>query len=135
MDWIPPTLLGKWQLLTCTMGLFNVVQNFITLNLTQRVYNNVPKNEITPLQARTFSAWTLMSVVVRFYAAYNIHEKRVYDMALFSYLIAFGHFVSEILIFRTARPGPVLSTVVVATTSLVWMLSQYKFYVGTPLIV
>jgi hypothetical protein len=27
---------------------------------------------------------------------------RVYDMALFSYLIAFGHFSSEVLIFRTA---------------------------------
>lgn len=39
-------------------------------------------------------------------------------MTLLSFLIAFGHFSSEILIFRTAKlPGPVLSTVIVSSAS------------------
>jgi hypothetical protein len=43
----------------------------------------------------------------------------IYDMTLLSFLIAFGHFASEILIFRTAKiPGPVLSTVIVSSASL-----------------
>lgn len=83
---------------------------------------------VTALQARTFAVWTLTSAVVRLYAAYNIQNKAcvrphlaqprehlnlrepffplriasVYDIALFTYLIAFGHFSSELLIFRTA---------------------------------
>lgn len=80
---------------------------------------------------------------------------RVYDLALFSYLFAFGHFGSEIFFFGTANLlGPVLSTVVVSSKlalplvstytlllgclcgpdhpvafSLAWMLTQYDFYV------
>ena len=45
----------------------------------------------------------------------------LYDMAFLSYLIAFGHFSSEILIFRSCKMGPVLSTVIVA--------SEFKFLV------
>jgi len=40
----------------------------------------------------------------------------IYDMALLTYLFAFAHFSSEILIFRTARISiPVLSPVIVAS--------------------
>ncbi|KAH7884519.1 Erg28 like protein-domain-containing protein [Phlebopus sp. FC_14] len=123
-------LLPKWQLLVATMAVFNTIQNFATLKLTRRLYTGVPPSSITALQARTFAVWTLTSAVVRGYAAYNIHNKIIYDMALFTYLIAFGHFTSELLIFRTAKLNvPVLSPVVVSTTSLIWMLQQYAFYV------
>ena len=77
--------------------MFNSLQNFITLDLTKRLYNRTATGEedsstciryaghlttrsfflfpVTPLQARTFAAWTLVSAVVRFYAAYNINSK------------------------------------------------------------
>nr|GAT60811.1 Erg28-like protein [Mycena chlorophos] len=113
------------------MAVFNSLQNFATLKLTRRIYNNIPAASVTPLQARTFAVWTLTSAVVRGYAAYHLNNKIVYDMTLFTYLIAFGHFASELLIFRTATPNPgVISPVVVSTTSLVWMFLQYDFYVG-----
>ena len=75
-------------------------------------------------------------------------------MALLTYLFAFAHFSSEILIFRTAKISiPVITPVIVASayhfflrilrdlttvlsrdpffvaTSLVWMILQYDFYV------
>ncbi|TEB34651.1 Erg28-like protein [Coprinellus micaceus] len=120
--------LAYWQLLVATTAVFNSLQNFITLDLTKRLYNRTAT--VTPLQARTFAAWTLVSAVVRFYAAYNINSKPIYDMALFTYLIAFGHFSSELLIFRSAKilPG-VISPVIVSTTSLIWMFQQYEYYV------
>lgn len=74
----------------------------------------------------------------------------MYDMALFTYLIAFGHFTSELLIFRTAKVNPgVISPVIVASafnmvfnvsstsnahdtaSTLIWMTTQYDFYVTT----
>lgn len=84
--------------------------------------------------------------------------RRIYDIAMFTYLFAFFHFGSELLIFRSARFAPAnLSPVVVssksrrpilcharrghddpagsyspvlpAATSLIWMFTQYKFYV------
>lgn len=120
--------LAYWQLLVATTAVFNSVQNFVTLKLTKRIYNKTPL--VTPLQARTFAVWTLVSAVVRFYAAYHINNKPVYDMALFTYLIAFGHFSSELLIFRTAGLNPgTISPCIVSTTSLIWMFQQYDFYV------
>ncbi|KAJ7727284.1 hypothetical protein DFH07DRAFT_851864 [Mycena maculata] len=123
--WLP-----TWQLVVAVMAVFNSAQNFATLSLTRRIYNNIPSATVTPLQARTFAAWTLTSAVVRAYAAYHLNEKIVYDMALFTYLIAFAHFASELLIFRTATPNAgVISPVLVSTTSLIWMFSQYDYYV------
>ncbi|TFY69997.1 hypothetical protein EVJ58_g121 [Rhodofomes roseus] len=122
--WLP-----TWQLIVAVMAAFNTAQNFATIKLTRRIYNTASQ-PVTPLQARTFAIWTLTSAAIRLYAAYYINVKPVYDLALFSYLFAFGHFGSEIFFFGNAKlPGPVLSTVIVSTFSLAWMLSQYDFYV------
>ncbi|KAI0087296.1 Erg28 like protein-domain-containing protein [Irpex rosettiformis] len=123
-----PGILPKWLLLVSAMAIFNTVQNFTTTKLTHRLYNRLPI--VAPVQARTFAVWTLMSAVVRFYTAYDIHNKTLYDMSLLSFLIVFGHFTSEIFVFRTAKlNGPVISPLIVGTTSLVWMITQYDFYV------
>jgi hypothetical protein len=55
------------------MAIFNTLQNFLTIKLTRRVYNNVAA--VTPLQARTFAIWTLTAAVVRFYCAYKVYDK------------------------------------------------------------
>ena len=74
---------------------------------------------------------------------------RLYDISLLSFLIVFGHFTSEILVFRTAAiNGPAMSPLIVGSecssytavyreadsyariaTSLVWMIVQYDYYV------
>jgi len=38
---LPPSLLAKWQLLVASAAVFNTFQNFMTLKLTRRIYNNV----------------------------------------------------------------------------------------------
>ncbi|KAH9068441.1 Erg28-like protein [Lactarius deliciosus] len=121
-----------WQMIVAATAVFNTLQNFVTLRFTRRLYNNVSAAEpVTSLQARTFGIWTLTASVVRFYAAYNIHNKAIYDITIFTYLFAFAHFSSEIFIFRTARIQiPVLSPVIVSTVSLIWMISQYDFYIN-----
>ncbi|KAK7454644.1 ergosterol biosynthesis protein [Stygiomarasmius scandens] len=123
--WLP-----YWQLVVATTALFNTVQNFLTLKLTKRIYSRSP-DAVNALQARTFAIWTLTSAVVRAYAAYHIHEKSVYDITMFTYLIAFGHFSSEFFIFRTTRfNAPVISPFIVSVGSLVWMFTQYDYYVS-----
>ncbi|KAK7690795.1 hypothetical protein QCA50_005895 [Cerrena zonata] len=122
-------LLPKWQLFIAVVAALNTVQNFATLKFTKRVYSKKPA-EVTALQARTFAVWTLLSAVVRFYAAYHIHDKSIYDITFISYLIAFGHITSELLIFGTGGTKfPSLSPLIVSSTSLVWMFTQYDFYV------
>lgn len=85
---------------------------------------------VTPLSARTFGTWTLLASLVRLYGAYHIHEPAVYELCIWTYVIAWGHFMSEWWVFGSARwtrglAGPV----VIANVSLVWMLMQWGWYV------
>lgn len=66
------------------------------------------------LSSRTFGTWTFMASVLRLYAAYNITNPVVYDLAIWSYVIAGWHFLSEWLIFGTASyvwpvPSPLVN--------------------------
>jgi hypothetical protein len=82
---------------------------------------------------------------VRAYTAYNIANPQLYDICIWSYALAGAHFVSEWLVFGTARwveEPPYLrranrgyslgaglaGPLVVSSTSLLWMFTQRGFY-------
>jgi hypothetical protein len=89
-----------------------------------------PGSPATPLSARTFGTWTLLQAIVRLYAAYNIHNPSMYQLAMWTYAIAFGHFASEWLYFKTARFGEALAPpVLISTGSLIWMWWSWSSYV------
>ncbi|KAI5788372.1 erg28p [Geopyxis carbonaria] len=123
-------VLPKWLLFISAVAVFNSVQNYSTLSLTRRVYANRPQ-EVTNVSSRTFGTWTLLSAIVRAYAAYNIGNAAVYDICLWSYLIAGFHFVTEWLVFGTAKFGSgLIGPLIVSSSSVVWMLTQRAFYTG-----
>ncbi|TFK85055.1 Erg28-like protein [Polyporus arcularius HHB13444] len=122
-----PGYLPAWQLIVAVTAALNTVSNMTSLTFSRKLYKDA---FVGPVQARTFGIWTLTSGVVRFYAAYNIHNKQVYDLALFTYLFALLHFGTELLVYRSLKIGfPAFSPVVVASSSLIWMFTQYNFYV------
>ncbi|MCJ1245007.1 ergosterol biosynthesis protein [Trapelia coarctata] len=136
-------LLPFWLLLTSAASVGNTIQAFSTLKYTRRVYSGsytpstpagskpLPATSpVSPLQARTFGVWSLLSSVIRLYAAYYIDNPLIYQLTLCTYVIAWGHFMSEWLYFGTAAMGAGLaSPLVVANGSLIWMLMQWGFYV------
>jgi hypothetical protein len=134
----------------------NSIQSYVSLAGTQQVYagpapksssSNGPSSAlpagipastlkqgstspVTGLSARTFGTWTLLSSIVRLYAAYNIENPAMYEICLWTFVIAFGHFMSEWLVFSTARWGRGLAgPAAVSTLTTVWMLVQWKNYV------
>jgi len=67
---------------------------------------------------------------VRCYASYNLHLAPVYNIAIWTYVVALGHFTSEIFIFKTMGLGfPQLLPLTLATTALIWMPLVKDFYV------
>ncbi|KZW02943.1 Erg28-like protein [Exidia glandulosa HHB12029] len=125
-----PGLLPKWMLFVSSMAVFNAVQNLTTVSLTRRIYSAQP-SLVSPLSARTFGTWTFLSAIVRLYCAYNITEKTIYDVTLWSYAIVIFHFGSEWLYFRTASPGAgLLSPVIIGSISFFWMFAQRDYYLG-----
>ncbi|CAG8454363.1 2028_t:CDS:2 [Ambispora leptoticha] len=128
---IPAGALPKWMLLVAITAVANTIQNLMTLELTKRVYNAQPE-EVTSLSSRTFAIWTFTSGVVRFYAAYNLNNKVIYQIAIWTYIIALAHFLSEYFVFGTSNIGPGwVAPVCVASVSLIWMTAQYDYYTNT----
>ncbi|RIA98472.1 Erg28-like protein [Glomus cerebriforme] len=120
--------LAYWMLFVSILAIFNTIQNFVTLSLTKRVYSARP-DQVTALTSRTFAIWTLLSAIIRIYAAYNITEVNIYQIAIWTYIIAWSHFISEFLIFKSTKiSAGWLSPVIVSTLSLTWMLLQYNYY-------
>lgn len=125
--------LPSWLLFISVVSIFNSLQTYQTpdLSLTRRVYENAPRNQVTNLSARTFGTWTLITSIVRFYAAYHlVGNKPVYDMCMWTFAVAGFHFVSEWLVFRTCKLGKGLAgPLVVSSVSMVWMWTQRGWYV------
>ncbi|PHH73874.1 hypothetical protein CDD80_3522 [Ophiocordyceps camponoti-rufipedis] len=88
------------------------------------------EDQVTPLAGRLFGTWTLITCVVRCYAAYNLRLGPVYNIALWTYVVALGHFASELFVFRTMRFGlPQMFPFVLASCALIWMPLVRHHYV------
>ncbi|CAO3623538.1 unnamed protein product [Mucor fragilis] len=129
---LPEGYLPKWLLFTSALGIFNSIQNFCTSSLTKRAYANKPE-EVTPLSGRLFATWTWSVSMIRIYAAFHLQHKFMYDLGIWTYVIALTHYAGELLVFRGCKlNGPVMSPLFVAVTSLIWLTqvkdSYVKFY-------
>jgi hypothetical protein len=92
--------------------------------------NPKAEDQCTPLAARCFGTWTLLTSIMRLYAAYHLDVAPVYNMAYWTYLVAFGHFVSELLYFKSMTLGvPQMFPLTLATTALIWMPLVRDHYV------
>ncbi|KAI0161935.1 transmembrane domain-containing protein [Hypoxylon sp. FL1284] len=88
------------------------------------------QDQVTPLAARLFGTYTVVSAIVRIYASYNLHVAPVYNITLWTYVVALAHFGSECFVYKTAHfAGPVALTFFFASVGIAWMTSQYNFYV------
>jgi Erg28 like protein len=112
----------------------NSVQAYLQPTYPQRVYTGTDTTKPSPVNAlssRTFGTWTLLSSVIRFYAAYNITDPVLYQITCWTYIIAFGHFLSELLVFKSTSLSPgFIAPMLVASGTLTWMLLQKDFYVS-----
>lgn len=123
-----PGLLPKWLFFISVVSVFNSVQTYYNLSLTKQVYANKP-DEVTPLSARTFGTWTLISSIIRAATAYYINDVHVYNLCIASYIVALAHFGSEWLVFKTVKFDKGLAgPLIVSTMSITWMLTQRDYY-------
>ena len=112
-------------------SVLNTVQCYRSSHFARRTFDGpISATEVTPFAGRLFGSWSFLSGLVRFYAAYNIHEKHLYQLTICTFLIVLSHFAGEVLVYGTMKVGKGLApSLFVATTSVVWMLMQWSFYV------
>ena len=141
---IPRRLLYRPLLTTPKVSLISVgnsIQCYSTLHFNQRIYNidptsankasEKPSSQVTALSARTFGTWTLLTAIVRLFAAYNLDHPAFYGLAFCTYLVAFMHFTLEWFVYGTTQWGaPLGGPVIVSTSTIAWMILQKGFYLG-----
>jgi hypothetical protein len=129
---------SAYSLQVSAVSVLNSIQAYASLYATQRIYSvrqnakgKTGPSQITPVAARLFGTWTLVSSMVRLYAAYHISNPQIYQMAFSTYAIAFFHFYSEWLLFGTAKWGfPLAGPALISVGTMTWMWLQWGYYVG-----
>ncbi|KAL2788894.1 hypothetical protein BJX66DRAFT_248174 [Aspergillus keveii] len=136
LSYLPPFdgLLPKWLALVSVISAANGVQAYLSEAYTAQLYNGRLADGSPHSNAhssRLFGTWTLLSAFVRFAAAYNITNPVVYDLATCTFGLALLHFVGEWLGFGSAQlKGRFVSPLIVASSTLTWMLTQREAYLG-----
>ncbi|EAW14018.1 Erg28 family protein [Aspergillus clavatus NRRL 1] len=136
LSYLPPFegLLPKWLFLVSVISAANSIGAYRSVDYAAQLYNaHAPDGRPTtnPLSSRTFGTWTFLSSVIRMYAAYHITTPALYDLALWSFGIAFVHFVAEWLVFGSAQlKGRFVSPLIVASSTLAWMVTQREAYLA-----
>nr|KAF6484242.1 ergosterol biosynthesis 28-like protein [Rousettus aegyptiacus] len=137
-------VLRSWLVVVSIVAMGNTLQSFRDHTfLYEKLYTGKP-DLVNGLQARTFGIWTLLSSVIRFLCAIDIHNKtyvregralaelwleiRLYHITLCTFFLALGHFLSELFVFGTAAPTvTVLAPLMVASSSILGMLVGFQY--------
>ncbi|KAL4692850.1 hypothetical protein H8959_016660 [Pygathrix nigripes] len=121
-------VLRSWLVMVSIIAMGNTLQSFRDHTfLYEKLYTGKP-NLVNGLQARTFGIWTLLSSVIRCLCAIDIHNKTLYHITLWTFLLALGHFLSELFVYGTAAPTiGVLAPLMVASFSILGMLVGLQY--------
>lgn len=95
---------------------------------------NRPAPEPPALLARVFGFKNMYTGLIRLYAAYNIENAPLYDLATLTIVGVLALYASEMLVFRTARAQEMAGPLVQASVALVWMVWQREYYTGNALL-
>ncbi|KAJ6090533.1 hypothetical protein N7486_009348 [Penicillium sp. IBT 16267x] len=131
LTYLPPFegLLPKWLVFVSAVSALNSLQAYSSADYTSKLYTN-GSIACEALSGRLFGTWTFLSAVIRMTAAYNITNPVAYDLAIWTYAIALTHFVGELIFGNAQLKGRFISPLIVASSSVAWMLTQREAYLG-----
>ncbi|XP_077319762.1 ergosterol biosynthetic protein 28 homolog [Lithobates pipiens] len=121
-------VLRSWLMMVSIIAAGNTLQSFRDHSfLSDKLYTGRP-SQVNGLQARTFGIWTLLSSVIRCACAIDIHNKTLYHLTLWTFILALGHFLSEVWIYHTAQMTiGVMAPLMVASFSILGMLIGFQY--------
>nr|XP_014341531.1 PREDICTED: probable ergosterol biosynthetic protein 28 isoform X1 [Latimeria chalumnae] len=121
-------VLRSWLVMVSVIAMGNTVQCFRGHSfLSEKLYTGRP-DLVNSLQARTFGMWTLLSSVTRCACATDIHNKTLYHITLWTFVLALGHFLSEAFIYKTAPLTiGVMAPLLIASFSILGMLIGLQY--------
>ena len=87
------------------------------------------RGQATPLSARIFGTWTLVSSTTRACAAYRIDNPELYALTLANFVISLWHWTIEWLWFGTTTFNVAWPSLAFEISTILWLLGAWDFYV------
>ncbi|KAK3352606.1 hypothetical protein B0T25DRAFT_189165 [Lasiosphaeria hispida] len=88
------------------------------------------KDQVTPLAARLMGTYTFLAGIIRIYASYHLEDPSLYQLGIWTHVLAGAHFTSELLVYKTINfSGPQIFPFLAAYGGTAWMVLQYGNYV------
>ncbi|KAF2247232.1 ergosterol biosynthesis protein-like protein Erg28 [Trematosphaeria pertusa] len=84
----------------------------------------------TQLLAHVYAVKNIYTASIRAYAAWDITNQAVYDLAILSYVGVLWLFASELLLYRTVRWREAGFPFLNAGVGLIWMVVMRGWYLG-----
>jgi CHASE2 domain-containing sensor protein len=123
-----------WLVIVSIMSWLTSIRCFLDpLFPIKRMYTRIPISTSSGLNARFFALWVLLAGIIRFLCAIQPQNKALYACTLFTFIIAFFHFLSESLIYRTAYwyKSGIYSPLIISCASVIWMIYRWNHYHGS----
>ena len=109
------TLLRIWLICVASLRVLSVVLGYLQpATLTKSVFG-LAADQVTPLTARTFGIWTLLSAVVTLMCALNIESGPLYRTTMASFAVALLYFVLEVGVYHTVDVRSAMAPFVIAS--------------------
>ncbi|KAI8932665.1 hypothetical protein NX059_010160 [Plenodomus lindquistii] len=84
----------------------------------------------TQLLAHMYGVKNIYTSVIRAYAALNVNNGPLYDLATMTYALLLVLFISEMTVWKTARLKESVFPLVNAGVGLTWMIAARGWYLG-----
>uniref|UniRef100_A0ACD6A479 Uncharacterized protein n=1 Tax=Avena sativa TaxID=4498 RepID=A0ACD6A479_AVESA len=75
---------------------------------------------VSDLHSRTVGVWTLLSCTLCFMCAFNLDNIPLCAATLLSFVYAYGHYVVELLLYRTINAASLGTLGFFAVPSVIW---------------
>jgi hypothetical protein len=109
------TLLRAWLICVASLRVLSVVLGYLQpATLTKSVFA-LAADQVTPLTARTFGIWTLLSAVVTLMCALNIESGPLYRTTMASFAVALLYFLLEVGVYHTVDVRSAMPPFVIAS--------------------
>jgi hypothetical protein len=82
------------------------------------------------LLARVYGVKNFYTSLIRLYAAYNITNPQVYDLAALTFAGVLFMYAGEVFVYKTSRLRDVASSFLLSGSALVWMITQRGWYLS-----
>lgn len=117
------------QLQTSLMAFIHSIACYILpASASLRQFSGPQRPPPTPLLAHVYSMKNIYTAAIRAYAAYDITNDGLYNLAILTYIGVLWLFVTELLVYRTARMKELVFPFVNAGVGVVWMVSMKGWY-------